>query len=90
MSEPKGNCPTCKNEVDFVVKGSFLFCPNCGHKFEQSDIGAQTANGKENVGFLADLTAAIRLIFIILLVLAGIFLVFLAFLYAACSHMGSI
>lgn len=88
MSEPKGNCPNCKNEVEFVRKGSSLYCPVCWHTFEQTDIAAQTENRKEDLGSLT--ASAVRVILMLLLVLAGIFLVFLAFVYAACSHMGNI
>ena len=90
MSELKGHCPNCKNEVEFVTKGSSLYCPVCWHTFEQSDIGAQTENRKEGPGLMDDFLALLRVLGIFLLVLAGIFLVLLGFLYAACSHMGSI
>ncbi|HTV42988.1 MAG TPA: zinc ribbon domain-containing protein [Candidatus Sulfotelmatobacter sp.] len=83
MSELKGYCPNCKS----AVKESALFCPNCGHTFEQASIGAQTENQDKSPGLMDHLLAAVRVLGIILLVLAGMFLVFLAFLYAACSHM---
>lgn len=87
MSELKGHCPNCNNEVEFVTKGSFLYCPVCWHTFKQAGMGAKTENRKERPGLLDDLLAALRVLGIFLLVLAGIFLVFLAFLYAACSNM---
>lgn len=87
MSELKGHCPNCNNEVDFVTKGSSQYCPDCWHTLKQSDIGAQTENRKEGSGLMEDLLAVLRVLGIFLLVLAGIFLVFLAFVFAACSHM---
>jgi uncharacterized Zn ribbon protein len=90
MSEPKRNCPKCKNEVEFVAQGSSQYCPVCWHTIEQSDTGEQSENRKEMPGWLGDLLAVVRVLVIFLLVLAGMFLVLLGFLYAACSHMGTI
>lgn len=90
MSQLKGHCPNCNNEVDFATKGSLVVCAVCGHEFGGSDIGVQTENRKEGPGLMDDLLAALRVLGIFLLVLAGVFLVLLGFLYAACSHMGSI
>ena len=90
MSELKGHCPNCNNEVEFVTKGSSLYCPVCWHTFGQSVVVAQTESRKEGPSLMDDLLAAARVLGILLLVLAGMFLVLLGFLYAACSHMGSI
>ena len=90
MSNPKAYCPNCKNEVALVAEGSFLLCPNCRHKFEQSDIDSKTVETKEVVGLMADLVAVLRVLVIFILALAGVFLVLLAFLFAACSQMGHI
>lgn len=90
MSNPKAYCPECKHEVDCLVEKGSLCCPDCWHKFRQSDIGSETENKKEDAGLWADLLAALRVLFIFILVLAGVFLVFLAFVYAACSGMGNI
>ena len=90
MSGPTGYCPNCKNEVEFVVEGSFLLCPDCGHKLEKPVIGARMEKRDEKSEFLEGLLKCLRLMFIAALVLAGIALVLLAFLYAACSQMGNI
>jgi hypothetical protein len=90
MSNPKAYCPNCKDEVDCLVEKGSLYCPHCWNRSGQSDISPETENKKEEVGLAADLLAVLRVFFIAVLVVAGVFLVFLAFAYAACSHMGGI
>jgi hypothetical protein len=90
MNEPKRYCPNCKREVICLVERGSLYCPGCWNKFEQSETGVESGNKKEEPGLLADLAAGVRATFIFLLVLLGIFLVFLAFVYAACSGLNNI
>lgn len=90
MSGPTGYCPNCKNEVEFIVEGSFLFCPQCAYKLERSQMGARTENRDKKSEYAEGLLKCLRLMFIVGLIVAGIFLVLLAFLYAACSGMRNI
>ena len=85
MSKPTGHCPNCKNEVEFLVEGSSLSCPKCGHK-----LGARTEKRDDKSEYLEGLLKGLRLMFIVALILAGIALVVLAFLYAACSGLNKI
>jgi hypothetical protein len=84
MSGLSGYCTNCKKEVELLVGESFLTCPQFGHRLERPQ------NRNEKSEFLEGLIKCVRLMFIVAFVLAGIFLVLLAFLYAACSHLGNI
>jgi len=87
MSGPKAFCPKCKREVNCLVEQESLCCPVCRYKFEQSDPGAKPEIRTEKFDLLEAFLKCLRAIFIAALVIAGIFLVLLAFLFAACSHM---
>ncbi len=90
MSKPTGYCPNCKKEVEFLVERGSMFCPDCWNKVKQPEIGAKKENPDGKSEFLEGLIKCFRLMFIVALVLAGVALVLLAFLYAACSNMGKI
>jgi hypothetical protein len=90
MSKPTANCPKCKREVDCFIERGSLFCERCWYRFESPEPGEKIENGNRKSGLVGEFLAIARGAFIFLLVLAGIFLVFLAFIYAACSQIGKI
>lgn len=79
MSEPKDFCPNCKELMDFVVTENGFLCPVCRHEFKPDDVLHHPETKNENTGCL-------RSFLIMLSVIIGIILLFLAFVYAECSH----
>jgi hypothetical protein len=90
MSEPTAYCPTCKKQVTCLVEGSTLYCPDCWNNLGLVRTGAKTEIRTEKFDFLEAFLTCLRFFFIGILVLAAFFLVLLAFVFAACSHMGGI
>ena len=87
MNEAKRYCANCKREVIGLFERGSLYCPDCWNKLEQPETGAKSENRKENLSLRDDFFAVLRVLSIFALVLVGIFLVFLAFVFAACSGM---
>lgn len=63
-----------------------MFCPDCWNKLPPPETGT----GTQKAEYFEGLLKCLRLMLIVGLVLAGIALVLLAFVFAACSHMGNI
>jgi hypothetical protein len=81
MNDTKSFCRHCKKAVEFVPLENAVVCPDCGQRYELSEI--TQATDSEGSGCL-------RSFVILLLILLAIGLVGLAFIYAACSGMGNI
>jgi hypothetical protein len=83
MSDLKSFCPRCKKNVDFTVVGEFMTgiatCPECAGNFAL-DLVKPRAPKNDQGGGLG------RTLLTIFLALLALFLVLLAFIFAACSQ----
>jgi hypothetical protein len=78
MGETKSFCRKCKAQVDFIVRDEMLECPACGQQYAKSEIAP---------GWKDEAKGCLKVFVVFILVLLGLVLLALAFLYAACSHM---
>lgn len=78
MNETKIFCRQCKKFENFTAVEKFMVCPNCGHKFEPSEMSHAVGEVQKD--------GCLQSIFWVLAVLVGIFLIALAFIYAACAQ----
>jgi len=79
MSDSKIICWSCNNEVELIVRDNRSFCPICGCEFKSFETKTEIEKQDDKGSFLRSCLVA-------LLVLAAIFFVLLAFIFAQCSQ----
>ena len=80
MSEGEAFCRRCKTRVTFVVTDGVAVCPSCGQSYEPNEITHFVKNDTAKGGEI------IKFILIVILFLAGLSLVVLAFMFAECAR----